>query len=155
MPTINDLKQSRFLTKGDVGKGMLLTIKGWHEENVAMTGDAPEKKYCLDFDEIDKPLVLNTTKGNVIAQICGNDDFDAWTGYRIVAFHDPNISMGGKLVGGISVRAPRIAPPPAPVPTAPVARAPAPVRPMTGMPLREPVAELPPGAGEDDSDVPF
>ena len=153
MPTINDLKQSRFLTKGDVGKGMLLTIKGWHEENVAMSGDAPEKKYCLDFDEIDKPLVLNSTKGNVIAQICGSDDFAAWVGYRIVAFHDVNISMGGKLVGGISVRAPRIASAPVPMP-APMPRAPAPVRLMPAPPLREPVAELPPDGGEGD-DVPF
>jgi hypothetical protein len=153
MPTIHDLKKSRFLTKEDVGRGMLLTIKGWHEENVAMTGEAPENKYCLDFEETDKPLVLNTTKGQIIAKICGDEDLANWAGYRIVAYHDPNISMGGKLVGGISVRAPRIASVPAPMP-APVPRAPAPVRPMPVPPLREPVAELPPGSGEDD-DVPF
>jgi hypothetical protein len=150
MPTINDLKQSRFLTKGDVGRGMLLTIKGWHEENVAMSGEAEANKYCLDFEETDKPLVLNSTKGQIIAKICGAEDFDGWVGYRIVAYHDPNVSMAGRVVGGIAVRAPKIAPTPTPVPPAPrpaTAKA-APARPV---PATAEEAEAP----IEGDDVPF
>jgi hypothetical protein len=152
MPTIHDLKKSRFLTKEDVGPGKLLTIKGWHEENVALLGDPPENKYCLDFEETDKPLVLNTTKGQVIARICGNEDLDNWGGYRIVAYHDPNISMGGKIVGGIAVRAPRLpaaADPPA-TRTAAAKPAPGPARPVAAAED----TQAPPPEPEGD-DVPF
>lgn len=151
MPTINDLKQSRFLTKGDVGKGMLLTIKGWHEENVAMAGEAEAKKYCLDFEETDKPLVLNSTKGQIIAGICGTDDFDGWTGYRIVAYHDPNVSMAGRVVGGIAVRAPKLTPAPTPTPAAPAPR-PAPAKTAPARPAPAAAEEAEPPEGDD---VPF
>ena len=154
MPTINDLKQSRFLTKGDVGKGMLLTIKGWHEENVALRDDPAEVKYCLDFEETPKPMVLNSTNGNIIASITGQEDLDHWTGFRIVAFHDPTIAMGGKLVGGIRVRAPRIAPvPPPPGPARPPAPKPAPVSRPAPVPMPQDF-EGPEAAPEGD-DVPF
>ncbi len=153
MPTIHDLKKSRFLTKSDVVRPMLLTISGWHEENVAMTGEPEEKKFCLDFQEIEKPLVLNSTKGQIIAKITGQEDLDGWVGAKIVAFVDPNVSMGGRLVGGIGVRAPR--------PQAPLVAAPAPQPPIPASlsqrrpaPAPAPVvedAEL----SEDDPEVPF
>jgi hypothetical protein len=152
MATYDDFKQSKYLTKGDVGKGMLLTINGWHEENVAMSGAKEEIKPCVDFVETPKPLVLNSTKNAIIMQICGTPDFDQWTGTQIVAFHDPNIMNRGQVVGGISVRARRIVPTSAPAPV-PVTRAPAPVRPMPVPPIREPAAEA--GVPPEDDDVPF
>ena len=30
-----------------------------------------------------------------------------WVGHKIVLYHDPTVSFGGKLVGGIRVRMPR------------------------------------------------
>ena len=95
MPTINDLKQSRFLTKEDCGKGILLTIKGWTQENVAMESQPEELKYCLEFDEVEKPLVLNSTRGQIIAEITGSPDLDNWRGHQIVLFVDPNVMMAG------------------------------------------------------------
>ena len=103
--------------------------------------------YWLDFDENEKPLVLNSTRGQIIAQICNSDDFEAWAGHQIVCFLDPNISMRGKVVGGIGVRAPRIAPRPS---TPPSPRPPTPKPPPTEAVAAEP--ELPPEEGDD---VPF
>jgi len=70
---------------------------------------------------------LNSTNAQIIAQIAKADrranyeDTDSWVGLRIVLYADPNISFGGKLVGGIRARAPRIVQPqqnPAPPPAA-------------------------------------
>ena len=126
MPTIHDLKQSRFLTKDDCGKGILLTIAGYHNENVARPGAEEEFKWVLEFEEDVKPLTLNTINGNTIAAITGREDFDGWIGTKIVAFNDPTVSFNGKF-GGIRVRAPRnLAPAPSRPPTPPPAPKPAP-----------------------------
>jgi len=104
---ISQLKQSRFLTRAEVGKGALVTIKEVHEENVAKEGAPEEPRWCLSFHELDKPMVLNSTNGQLIAQITKSEDTDHWAGHKIVLYDDPSVSFGGKLVGGIRVRAPR------------------------------------------------
>lgn len=118
MPKISEMRESKFLAKGDVGRGVLVTIAECLQKNVNAEGADPEKKWCLTFQELDKPLVLNMTNATVCAQICGSEDTDQWTGKRIVLFTDPNVMYAGKMVGGIRVRAPKPnAPPPPPPPT--------------------------------------
>lgn len=128
MPHISALKQSKFLTRNDVGRGVLVTIEGVHEENVAKEGAPIENKWCITFKELEKPMVLNSTNGQIIAGITGSEETDAWTGHKIVLYDDPNVSFGGKLVGGIRCRAPRgpQVQQPQPKPT------PAPVTPQAG-----------------------
>jgi hypothetical protein len=106
---INDLKSSKFLKKEDVGVGSLVTISALTRENVAMEGAEPDMKAVLHFEEFDKPLVLNSTNGQIIASITGfGDDIEKnWIGHKIVLFSDPNISFNGRLVGGIRARAPK------------------------------------------------
>lgn len=110
MASINDLKSSKFLKKEDVGDGVLLTIKGVRQTNIAMDGAPEEHKWVLDFDETDKPLVLNSTNGQIIGAFTGieKDIEIGWVGKQIVLYTDPNITYQGKLVGGIRVRAPRL-----------------------------------------------
>lgn len=140
---INELKQSNFLTKGDCGQGILVTIKHIDQQNVAMAGAPEELKYCIHFGEHEKPMVLNSTNAQLIAQIAKSEETDHWTGVKIVLYNDPSIMFGGKVCGGIRVRAPRgkaAAQQSAPVPKpAPVQREP------------EPVAS----EGEDDPEIPF
>ena len=121
MPKISEMKESKFLKQGDVGNGALMTIAGCEKHNVAMAGAEPEHKWCLEFQETDKPLVLNSTNIQICAQVFGSDDTDDWTGKKIVLFNDPNVSYAGKLTGGIRVRAPKVAkatakPAPKPIP---------------------------------------
>ena len=66
----------------------------------------------MSFDENDKPLVLNSTNGQIMQQITGSPESDDWTGAKVVLYHDPNVSFGGTLVGGVRIRAPRKAPVP-------------------------------------------
>jgi hypothetical protein len=106
---VNDLKTSKFLKKEDVGEGVLATISNLTQENVALDGAPADMKVTLHFKELDKPLVLNSTNGQIIAQITGvTEDIEAgWIGKQIVLYTDPNITFQGKLVGGIRVRAPK------------------------------------------------
>jgi hypothetical protein len=107
MPTINDLKQFKYLTKADVTPPVLVTIRSYEQVNVAKEGAEPEMRWALLFDELDKPAIVNSTNGQIIAAITKSEDFDGWIGHKIVLFNDPNISFGGKLTGGIRCRAPR------------------------------------------------
>lgn len=109
MASINDLKNSKFLRKEDVGEGVLVTVKKLTQENVALEGVDPELKFAMHFNEFEKPLILNSTNGQIIAQITGHDDNieTAWVGASLVLYTDHNISFQGKLIGGIRVRAPK------------------------------------------------
>ena len=104
---ISALKQSKFLTRNDVGSGVLVTIRDVFQDNVAKEGAPEEMKWCLSFVEIEKPMVLNSTNGQLIAQITKSEETDTRPGHKIVLYDDPTVSFGGKLVGGIRVRAPR------------------------------------------------
>ena len=146
MPNVGDLKTSKFLTKNDVQPDKLVTISGYKQMNVAMESDSPEEKYVLTFREFEKPLVLNMTNGQLIAAIVGSEDFDDWIGKRIVLYNDKNVSFGGRLTGGIRVRAPR---------TKPANNVPEPDE--TGLPVWDP-ENLPKGKPEDNGEedgVPF
>ena len=109
MPRVSDMIESKFLKKEDVGgeRGMLVTIAGVKQANVAMQGADPEMKWTLTFQELDKPMVLNSTNIHMCAKACGSEETDDWAGKKLVLYEDPNVSFGGKLVGGIRVRAPR------------------------------------------------
>lgn len=134
MPDISQMAESRFLKKEDVGNGKLLTIESCDQQNVAKKDEAPENKWCLHFVETEKPLVLNRINSELVAQITGERNSDDWPGFKVVLYSDPTISFGGKLVGGIRIRAPKNK-------TAPATSKP-------------PVKELPQDEDEDSS-VPF
>lgn len=119
MPNISEMRESKFLKKEDVGRGSLGTIASVVQMNVAMEGAGKEMKWCLTFQEMEKPLVLNSTNIQLCAQICGSEDTDHWIGKRVVLYTDPNVSYQGKLIGGIRVRAPKPNAAPPPPPTAP------------------------------------
>lgn len=135
MPHISVLKKSNFLTRADVGQGVLVTIKEVFEQNVAKEGAPEELRWCAAFNELEKPMVLNMTNGAIIAAITKSENTEDWTGHKVVLFDDPSVSFGGKLVGGIRVRAPRGK-----------AAQPAPAKAKPTMP---PIQE------DDDSGVPF
>jgi hypothetical protein len=100
MPKTSEMRESKFLKQSDVGNGVLWTIHGVERVNVAKEGAEPEYKWAMSFAE---------------------SDTDEWTNKRIVLYTDPNVSYGGKVVGGIRVRAPKKTAAAAPPPPAQVA----------------------------------
>lgn len=107
MPDISQMTESKFLKRSEVGAGKLVTIESCEQMNVAKKDEKPEMKWCLNFSELDKPMVLNKTNAELIGMISGERNSDNWGGVKVVLYDDPSISFGGKLVGGIRVRAPR------------------------------------------------
>jgi hypothetical protein len=104
---ISKLSDSKYLKKDDFPQPMILTMAEVKPVNVAMEGMKADMKYALYFEELEKPMILNSTNGQLIAKITGSEETDNWTGKQIVLYHEPNISFAGRLVGGIRVRAPK------------------------------------------------
>lgn len=104
---INQLKESNFLKKEDCGQGILVTIRELTQENMAKEGAPEQLKWTIHFDEVDKPMVLNSTNAQLIAQIAKSEETDHWTGVKVVLYNEPSIQYQGKIIGGIRVRAPR------------------------------------------------
>ena len=161
MPHINDLKESKYLKQSDIGRGALVTIKGLMKKNIAKPGDEQEFRWLVFFNELEKPLVLNSTNAQLAARVCGSENTDDWTGKQIVLYTDPNVSYAGKLVGGIRIRAPKPqAVPPVQAQKQAIAAAAQKWSRGHGMPGAVPMTEeeVVLGASEgmlDESDVPF
>lgn len=106
---ISEMKVSKYLKREDVGKGALCTIDGdVYQENMAKEGEPQDLKWCLRFAELDKGMVLNVVNQQSLAEILG-DETSKWAGNKVVLFDDPNVMYSGKRVGGIRIRAHRVA----------------------------------------------
>ena len=115
MTRVSDMIESKFLKKEDAENGLLLTVQAVAQHNVAMDNQPEQMKWCMEFAENPKPLVMNVTNLNMMQAITGSDDSDDWIGRQVVLFNDPTIQYQGKLVGGIRLRALRHQPAPVPV----------------------------------------
>lgn len=118
-PRTSELHQGNYITKDNVGRGLLVTIKAVVKRNVALEDEEAEFKWALTFHETDKPLILNITNITTCEELLGNETTDTWIGKRIVLYVEPSVMYAGKKVGGIRIRLPRpgaAAPPPPPPP---------------------------------------
>jgi len=113
---IASLKTSRFIKQTDLPhEGLTLIIREVTYDNVAPEGEKEQMKGVLHFTNFDKPLVLNTTNAETIADnFDGDTETDNWPGKQITLFYDMTVRFGTKR-GGIRVRstAQPSAPPPA------------------------------------------
>lgn len=118
MAKVSEMIQSKFLRKEDFDEDRVMTIKGCRLE--VMPGDSGDQKWVLYFREEAKGMALNVTTIRVLEQAYG-DDSDHWVGNKVMVYVDPNVSFGGKIVGGLRLRTPKKGPrPQAPPPeTAP------------------------------------
>jgi hypothetical protein len=101
---LSDIRKSRYLNKDDVTeKSKILTIREvvWEELE---SDDGTEKKAVIHWEEDEKGLVLNSTNFQIAERITGEKDSDNWAGTKVEIYHDPNVSFGGKLTGGIRLR---------------------------------------------------
>jgi hypothetical protein len=104
MPKVSEMIQSKFLRKEDFEEDRVMTIRGIKLED--MPGDDGTQKWVLYFKEEAKGMALNVTTIRVLEAAFG-DDSDAWMGKRVMVYVDPNVSFGGRVVGGIRLRAPK------------------------------------------------
>jgi hypothetical protein len=117
MPKVSEMIVSKFLRKEDFDEDRVMTIKGVKLED--MPGDSGDQKWVLYFREEAKGMALNVTTIRVLEQAYG-DDTDHWVGNKVKVYVDPNVSFGGKVVGGLRLRTskqlPKAPPPPPPPP---------------------------------------
>ena len=103
---IGQMIGGKYLKKEDCDPPILATIERFAEENVAKEDQPEELKWVMYFSDNDKALVMNSTNLQLAAIAFGTQETDEWIGRQLVLYHDPNVSFGGKLVGGVRVRAP-------------------------------------------------
>lgn len=116
MPKVSEMIVSKFLRKEDFDEDRVMTIKTVRLED--MPGDSGDQKWVLYFREEAKGMALNVTTIRVLEQAYG-DDTEHWVGNKVMVYVDPNVSFGGKVVGGLRLRTPKKGPkPPAPAPVA-------------------------------------
>lgn len=104
MPKVSDMIVSKFLRKEDFEEDRVMTIKTVKLED--MPGDDGQQKWVLYFREDAKGMALNVTSIRVLEKAFG-DDSDMWVGKRVMVYVDPNVSFGGRVVGGLRLRAPK------------------------------------------------
>lgn len=119
MPNIRTMMGSKYLKKEDVPQPALVTISHCDEQEISDGEGGKEKKWVLHFNEYDKGLVLNSTNLQLCAQALGSEETEDWLGKQVVLYTDPNVSMSGKLVGGLRIRARRVGAVTPPAPAAP------------------------------------
>ena len=104
---ISEMLASNWLRKEDLSDpvgGEVFTIKKLTEE---LVGSDQQSKWACHWRVRDvAPMLWNKTNLRILAAMLG-DDTDNWIGKEVEVYHDPSISYGGQLVGGLRVRPPR------------------------------------------------
>lgn len=116
MAKVGDMIESKYLKQSDVEDELLVTVEKVGKQNIAKKDDEPEYKWLIRFQELPKPMVLNSTNIKRLAKACGSDDTDDWTGKQVILYVDPDVEFAGNVVGGLRIRAHRQAPPTRSVP---------------------------------------
>jgi hypothetical protein len=120
MPLTKDMIQSKYVAKGDFEDEQTCTIRGVKEENLAKADQPDEMRWVLYFRDapVPKGMVMNVTTIRVLEQAFGGDT-DDWVNKKVIVYVDPNVSFGGKVVGGLRLRIPKQKAAPAPSNAAP------------------------------------
>ena len=93
-----------YLKKEDLDQknDTILTITGGQIEEL---GPDKEKRPVLTFEETDQKLVCNKINAGRILSAHNTTDTDKLKGKKIAIYVDHEVDFGGKVVGGIRVRA--------------------------------------------------
>jgi len=97
---------AKYLKKEDVPSPVNTSILWTKEEEVTAPGKGTEKRLVLYFDGVKKGLVLNMANAEALAEITGTDDYEKWADTRVQLYVDPDVTYGGKKIGGIRIRKP-------------------------------------------------
>lgn len=104
MAKVGEMIESKYLKQSDVSDEMVVTVQKVGKANVAREGDEPEYKWLVRFEELPKPMVLNSTNIKRLARACNSDDTDEWTGKKVTLYVDPDVEFGGNVVGGLRIK---------------------------------------------------
>jgi hypothetical protein len=106
MANIGQMIESKYLKQSDLDGEVEVTVVKVGQMNVAREDQDPEMKWAVRFQEFKKPMILNSTNIQLLAKACDSDESEDWVGRKVTIYADPNVSFGGKLVGGLRVKLP-------------------------------------------------
>jgi hypothetical protein len=106
MVTLSDAFPSKYLKATDLEDGpAVATIKLADLETIKGYDGKEQAKVVVYFAKQFKPLILNRTNFESIADIADSGDTDDWGGTKIELFTVP-VTFNGKTADGIRVRKP-------------------------------------------------
>ena len=100
---LNEAFPSIYLTKEDIGRGLLLTVRSVSLDDVGEN----EKKPVMSFLDHDKLFVVNRTNYKECIKIFETGESNDWINKKLVVYHKPDVEYRGEVVGGIRVRKPK------------------------------------------------
>lgn len=103
-PNAEDFLGGNYLKKEDIREPQNVTVVDVWSETV-LGSNRP--KLIIAFEEIEKPLILNKTNTKRLIQIFGTPDTTEWRG-RILLYVEKTVEFGGRMVGGVRVKRPRV-----------------------------------------------
>ena len=101
---------AKYLKKEDIPSPVNTSILSIKEEEVTTPGKGTETRLVLYFDGLKKGLVLNQANADALEEITGTDDTDEWADTPVQLWVNPDVTYGGKRIGGIRIRKPSSGP---------------------------------------------
>lgn len=105
MAKIGQMLESKYLKGSDVEHETVVTVVKVGQGNIAKPGEEQELKWMVRFEELAKPMILNSTNIKRLAKACQSEDTDDWIGKKVVVYFDPDIEFAGNVVGGLRIKA--------------------------------------------------
>lgn len=97
---------SKYIKTDDLeGRNVTVTIERVISETIKKDDGTTEEKRVVYFRNSSRGMVLNQTNWNAIADICGKDDDDEWSGVKIVLYPSKT-QFGAKVVPCIRIIGP-------------------------------------------------
>lgn len=104
---LSQMFPSKYLSAEDLGSAgfVLVTIRAVDWIDVSMHKDKPDDPdaaYIVQFEEFKKPMKLNRTNANMVAEVLKTDETDEWIGRRVRIF-PTRVTFGGQTFPVIRV----------------------------------------------------
>jgi hypothetical protein len=114
------LGSGHYLKKEDLSDPVDTELLWVKEETVTAPGKDTTTRLVAYFEGLSKGLVLNAKNCETLTEITGTDNPNEWKDVAVQLYVDPDVTYGGKKIGGIRIRKP--APVSVPVPKLKVAQ---------------------------------
>ena len=102
MPVIST---GRYLKRESVtAEGEVHTVVKCAEEEINSVDGGSETKWILYLSDL-KPLIMNATNIRSAVAAFGTAEVNDWGGKPLIVYDDDSVEYGGKVVGGVRLRA--------------------------------------------------
>jgi len=100
------LGSGHYLKKEDLSDPVNTELLWVKEETVTTPGKDTTTRLVAYFEGLSKGLVLNTANCETLREMTGTVDPNEWKDVALQLYVDPDVTYGGKKIGGIRIRKP-------------------------------------------------